>query len=67
MAPVKVSLKTRCGAPVAMVDVPPFVTPPKVIVWGDRVFCLDALGEHRECFVYVVPPEHVKRSPEFTP
>ena len=51
-----VELFTRDGSYVTTVHVPPFQTPPEVIVWGLRIFVLDReAGKYREAFAYAVP------------
>lgn len=51
----KVRLETSNGELVVHGDVPPFVTPPDVLVWGTRVFQLyesecEGAAVYRECF-----------------
>lgn len=50
-----VTLYTADGKPVTRVSMPSFVTPPKVIIWGDRVFTAGRAGDYTECFAYCVP------------
>lgn len=56
---VKIRLETDNGSFVADVAIPPFVTMPKVITWGDRVFQLhyEPAKIYRECFAVVALQE----------
>jgi len=51
-----IELYTREGAYVTTVQVPDFKPPAEILVWGVRMFVLDAEhGKYREAFAYVVP------------
>lgn len=42
---------------VASVAIPAFLTPPPVLLWGQRFFLLEAAtGDYIETFCYVIPP-----------
>jgi hypothetical protein len=61
---VKVTLETEDGRPVGTAEIPPFRTPPVVIVWGQRFFTLqcDVPGcdlTYRESFTFVVTEVHL--------
>lgn len=62
------SLVSGCEVPVAVLELPPFRTPPSSIVWGARVFRLDQPLTHavvarpvwryvEETFAYWAPPQ----------
>lgn len=51
----EVTLKTSTGELVTKAPIPAFLTPPIVIIWGDRVFAMLTYREYREVFAYVVP------------
>ena len=52
-----VRLETEDGSFVGIVEILPFFTPPKVLIWGNRVFILhshvDEEITYRECFAVV--------------
>jgi hypothetical protein len=59
-----VRLAVRDGGHVADLQIPPFVTLPEVLIWGQRVFAFHAerasgedpaIAEYREVFFYWVP------------
>ncbi len=62
-----VNLYTDGGAFVANVPMLPFLIPPQVIVWGERVFTLmgyfkpgnETGRQYREAFCYIIPPNAV--------
>ncbi|PWR24966.1 hypothetical protein [Zavarzinia aquatilis] len=43
-----ITLLTREGDYVTTALVPPFLTPPQVLRWGDRTFLRDDIGRYRE-------------------
>ncbi len=49
---IPVRLETADGALVAEEAVPPFLTPPEVVIWGQRFFRLYESGVYREAFTY---------------
>lgn len=51
------TLQTSEGLHVGTAAIPPFQTPPDVIVWGVRVFRRDRTTSdtYRECFAYAIP------------
>ena len=51
----KVELSTETGAHVKNVEILPYLTPPAVLLWGNRVFKHLAGRRYRECFAVVVP------------
>lgn len=64
----KIRLAVREGGHVADVWVPPFVSMPEVVLWGQRIFTLHGelkadgeacSHEYREVFAYWVPPQEV--------
>lgn len=59
----KIKLETSSGGHVGHSEIPPFTSPPDVLVWGERFFKMYADNEedgvwiYRECFtVFVVAP-----------
>lgn len=61
---MKIRLATGEGAEVSVFHIPPFLTRPDVVVWGNRVFgfhmSMDIDGEpcsveYREVFCYAIP------------
>ena len=56
---ILVRLETSDGRFVAEVEVPPFTTPPDVLIWGNRTFIYESNRPpqpvYRECFAVVVP------------
>lgn len=66
---MKIQLRTTHGADfVHEQDIPPFTSPPMVIVWGTRVFTKmfnagprvdDAAWRYEEVFAYALPPVHL--------
>ena len=63
---MKAHLRTREGATVIFLDLPPFQIAPEIVVWGERFFatkvtsvrvqpCPDEVS-YFECFAYFVPP-----------
>jgi hypothetical protein len=62
---IQIRLAIRDGGHVADVIIPPFVSLPEVVVWGERFFLFHheikndgdpCAAEYRECFAYWVPP-----------
>jgi len=53
----KIKLVTASGDFVTEVTIPPFLTPPDVLLWGERTFKADMLDRelYREAFMFVVP------------
>lgn len=56
---MKIELQTAVGQHVRSFQLPPFSQPPKVMIWGERVFSMEtvlhgAIYVYRECFFYVV-------------
>lgn len=68
---MEVELVTDAGELVARERIPPFVRPPKAIVWGARFFLLDdppadprQRRVYREAFVHVIPPAPTGPGPQ---
>lgn len=59
----KVQLITRDRGFVAEVDVPPFLTMPDMLVWGDRHFKHEADDLYVEAFVFWIVPTLDDASP----
>ena len=65
---MRIRLETASGENVSTFDIPPFQTPPDVIVWADRTFTLanrtQRLGEptyiYGEAFAYYLCPTDEK-------
>lgn len=60
MDKIRLMPSTKSALPytiIAEVEIPHFITPPVVIVWGVRVFALSKDNErgYHEVFAYVVP------------
>jgi hypothetical protein len=58
---MKATLQTETGSQVGTAVLPPFKTPPAILIWGDRVFQLTNAGEpevtmptYRESFAVAV-------------
>jgi hypothetical protein len=57
---IEVQLVTADGGYVGKFQIPPFQKLPEVLVWGSRVFHLDAPGEipiYREVFAFAIVAE----------
>lgn len=65
---MKITLKSREGQFVAQAEIPPFNTPPEVIVWGDRVFQRWLkTSEYHEVFCYWCVVTDAPAKPEQPP
>lgn len=49
---MRVKLLTRDGGFVKEFEIPPFMIPPEILVWGSRSFVLQPSGEYREGMAY---------------
>lgn len=60
---IKCNLLTSDRKHVASVEIPPFSSPPDIVVWGERFFKLDrdtithVVPEYLEAFTFFVPAQ----------
>lgn len=58
---IRVKLLTRWGEFVTSVLMPPMLSMPEVLIWGQRIFQLNADREYREAFAMAVFDEQTMR------
>lgn len=57
---VLVTLYTANLEEVIKIEIIRFITPPDVVIWGDRVFTKVNDKAYREAFCYVVPMKNIQ-------